>query len=666
MTFLAPWLAASAAAIAVPLLVLLYFLKLRRREMPISSTLLWTRAVQDLQVNAPFQHLRKNLLLLLQVLVLIAGLLALSGPVLLRDGSPAKRYVLLIDRSASMNATDVLPSRLEVAKDEAGKLVATMRTPSALSLASRADEAMVVAFDEHARVMCNFTSDKRQLLSAIAAITPGDGGTRIDEAILMAKAFGSAPGEAANARGSGVQAQLELFSDGRLGDAAAHRDEAGASSRPAADAAISLQEGELAFHAIGSGGQNVGVTAMQARRGYENPQEVEVYATVANFGTDLVTCDAQLSLDGAIQSVQSVQLPPTANDQPGVLSLTFALEMPTGGVLELRCLPKSSQNFLGSDDAAWAVLPPPRNLAVCLVTDGNGPLLSALKACPLERLEVKSPAEFDAIDFGSLPPEKGYDVIVLDRHAPAKLPRGRFVVFGSPPAASGATATGSLENQVVLDWHSNHPILQYVNMANLFAAKAYKLSLPADSSVLAEFASAPALALVRNQGSLFLLAPFDCLETNWPFEPSFVMFCYNALGFLSLDGTQTGQLALPVGAPFSLEGLPTQARGVVTGPGATTAVQVNASGILRFPGTGRVGVYRLELANLPATTFAVNLLSAQESDIKPATRLAVGNQQVLAQAAQQKGNLELWPWLILLGLVGILLEWWVYSRKLRL
>ena len=98
-----------AAAVAVPLLVLLYFLKLKRREVVVSSTLLWKRAVQDLQVNAPFQRLRRNLLLLLQLLALAAVLVALAGPVLAGSRGPGQRYVLLIDRSASMNATDVTP-----------------------------------------------------------------------------------------------------------------------------------------------------------------------------------------------------------------------------------------------------------------------------------------------------------------------------------------------------------------------------------------------------------------------------------------------------------------------------------------------------------------------------------------------------------------------------
>ena len=57
---LAPWML-WVAAIVVPPLVLLYFLRLRRRQESVSSTFLWRRAVQDLQVNAPFQRLRRNL-----------------------------------------------------------------------------------------------------------------------------------------------------------------------------------------------------------------------------------------------------------------------------------------------------------------------------------------------------------------------------------------------------------------------------------------------------------------------------------------------------------------------------------------------------------------------------------------------------------------------------
>src|SRR5437868_12524552 len=105
--FLSPWAAIVAAGIAVPALLILYFLKLRRREMAVSSTLLWKKAIQDLQVNAPYQKLRRNLLLILQLLLLLALCLALSRPVANYTPGAGKTSVILIDRSASMSARDV-------------------------------------------------------------------------------------------------------------------------------------------------------------------------------------------------------------------------------------------------------------------------------------------------------------------------------------------------------------------------------------------------------------------------------------------------------------------------------------------------------------------------------------------------------------------------------
>src|SRR4051812_31667894 len=104
-SFLNPWSALAAAGLAIPALLVLYFLKLRRREIPISSTLLWRKAIQDLQVNSPFQKLRRNLLLLLQILLLLLLALALSRPVANYTKAAGSMNVILIDRSASMSAT---------------------------------------------------------------------------------------------------------------------------------------------------------------------------------------------------------------------------------------------------------------------------------------------------------------------------------------------------------------------------------------------------------------------------------------------------------------------------------------------------------------------------------------------------------------------------------
>jgi hypothetical protein len=117
VSLLTPWSALFAAAIALPLLVLLYFLKLRRQRLAIPSTLLWRKSFEDLSVNAPFQKMRWSLLLVLQLLALIALLLALAQPVARGDAQSADRVVLVIDAGASMNATSRTGrTRLETAR----------------------------------------------------------------------------------------------------------------------------------------------------------------------------------------------------------------------------------------------------------------------------------------------------------------------------------------------------------------------------------------------------------------------------------------------------------------------------------------------------------------------------------------------------------------------
>src|SRR4051812_23332228 len=138
-----------AVLLGVPVgIIALYFLKLRRRPVQVPSTLLWRRSLEDLHVNSLFQRLRRNLLLFLQLLMVLLAMLALAGPRLKGGAGQGQRLVLAIDDSASMSATDVAPSRLARAKDEARKVVNAMGDD---------DLAMVIAFSDRARVVSSYT-----------------------------------------------------------------------------------------------------------------------------------------------------------------------------------------------------------------------------------------------------------------------------------------------------------------------------------------------------------------------------------------------------------------------------------------------------------------------------------------------------------------------------
>src|SRR5687767_4023644 len=88
------WTAAAWGAVAVvpPLIVLLYFLKLKRQPLEVPSTYLWHKSIEDLHVNSIWQRLRQSLLLFLQILLALLVLIALLGLAWRMNELPGERH----------------------------------------------------------------------------------------------------------------------------------------------------------------------------------------------------------------------------------------------------------------------------------------------------------------------------------------------------------------------------------------------------------------------------------------------------------------------------------------------------------------------------------------------------------------------------------------------
>lgn len=146
-------------ALIPPAILALYFLKLRRQPETVPSTYLWARTVEDLHVNSLWQRLRRNLLLLLQLLVIFLIMLALLRPGWQGTQLTDNRFIFLIDTSASMQATDVSPSRLDDAKRQVENLIDRMKS---------GDVAMLLTSSNYARVEQSYTDNRRLLKQRLA------------------------------------------------------------------------------------------------------------------------------------------------------------------------------------------------------------------------------------------------------------------------------------------------------------------------------------------------------------------------------------------------------------------------------------------------------------------------------------------------------------------
>jgi len=474
LTFATPLLAGIAAAIAIPALIILYFLKLRRRDVEVSTTLLWKKAIQDLQANAPFQKLRKNILLFLQLLVLALVLLALAQPEFKDRALSNQRQVILIDRSASMQATDGATSpdagasaassaetisRLEAAKTRALAMVDEMKEPGVFQ--EKAEEAMVIAFDTSAEVRQAFTSNKGELRRAIEGIEASDAPSGLDRAITLAKAYGGTKkfedqvqGRETTEPGRGFvpsspPATIHLFSDGRL---------------PDSDRIQTEPTDNVVYHAVGSpDSANVGITSLRASRLFDDPGKVSIFVGLQNTARTERRVQVELVLDDVVAkvsqftipaAVKAIQSEPDADDTtkpediwtPGIGGTVYQVDRAEGAIARVRISsPGGEPDLLAADNLAYLTIPPARRLAVALVTQGDMLIESGLKGMNLSKLDVLSPAAFQKLlDNEEL---AQYDVMIFDRVLPmvkadAAAPLAPVLPIppGAPNAAPAAPA----------------------------------------------------------------------------------------------------------------------------------------------------------------------------------------------------------------------------------
>lgn len=667
-SILNPLAAAVAAAIAVPSLLLLYFLKLRRKEQPFASTLLWKKSVQDLQVNAPFQKLRRNLLLFLQLLVLLALILAFARPVSFHQASSAQLNLILLDRSASMNAKDADGGRSRL--DEAKR-----RALDRVDGLGRGARAAVIAFGGSAEVVQQMTDDKQSLRNAIERVAGTDQATNAKQAYQLAESATGLNPEQMIAGGASPAAMF-VYSDGRVADAAE----------------LSFR-GAVTYDKIGSDTTgNIAVVALSARRNFERPDEVTVFARLANFGPDPINADLELSVaeidpnnpsaeNFAVRQTKEATslLPDRWTDeqrkQSGLQprdSVEFKLELTTAAVIRVEQKNKTNDK-LDIDDRAQVVVPPPKTLSVALVTDGNYFLEKAVDSLGLRRTQTIDPAAYEA----NVPTD--FDVIIFDRHSPKKLPpAGNYVYFGAAPPgvplrqATNAGGVGQIVTDVsILDWQRDHPLLKGLNIAKVEVAEAMRLDVPSDAETIIEGTTTPLLVLYRQPRATHLVCAFDLLQSTWPMRATFPYFLYNSMQFLALgsdldvrEGYAPGAMPRIPRTNLVRAGANLQTMTLV-GPNGSRSVRVPETGDFALPALDRVGLYRTEPSVPDFERIAVNLLDPNESNLLPRA-VAPGNVGVLDETAGGKRRVEWWWWLVAaVALPMLMIEWWIYSRRVR-
>lgn len=709
---LAIGLPAALVLVAVPpLIILLYFLRLKRKPIPVSSTFLWKKSVEDLHVNRLLQWLRRNVLLLLQLAAVFALIYAVLGPRLHGRIAGGNNYIIVIDNSASMSATDQRPSRLEWAKREAIREI---------DAAADSDSGMVIAFNSTAEILQSFTSNKEELRAAVRRIEPTNRPTRIDEALALAASLANPlqstdnlsvipanvePGkERTYVATEGVPADVHLYSDGRF---------------PTPE--FSLSNLGLTLHTppVETDHEhcnNVGIVGLTAERGWQPPPPDDADANPPRI-TDAESADPSLLTltaairnyraepagpltvrlevldgDGRLQKgyARKVSLEPMREQSPQGRAVTFYLsEMPEGADRVLKISLDHDGDDFTLDDDAWLAFGVIRKANVLIVTPDNNFLLRgffdsrAIKAlCSSTWL---TPDLLSRADYLTPAREGRFDLVVFDRCAPASedaMPAANTLFIGQPPppyALPGESASPKaaiVRGPTVQGWDDRHPVM--ANLRGLYDIgidESFVLpELPEGSRRLMEAERGHALLLAIPRGtftdivmSFALISKDGRWNTRWPLENSFVLFMRNVV--LTLGNVRDA------GAEESI--LPGQEK--MLRPGAATTLRVTRpDGSARsfdrgtrpdfaYINTDEPGIYTAEWDG-QTRRFAINLFPTathDEGDLAPVKEVTIGAQAIAAGEPRRQPR-DLWKYILLAGLFVVLAEWWIYNKRVRI
>jgi len=559
VSFLSPL--ALLGLLFVPLVLAMYLLKLRRDRQVVPSTLLWQKLLTDVEANAPWQRLRKSLLLLLQLLLVFLLAILAARPFLERPAGLAGDVVVVIDTSASMAAKDIPPDRLTEAK---AKVLEKLRDLPANGTVS------VIEAGRTARVVINGTTDLGRVRAAIEGITVSASTGDLGDALNLANALAARVGDA----------EILVATDAALAIKPTNR----------LDHKVSVLQ-------VGRDRKNQAIVALAVRPAPSGVTR-SVFVSIANL--DIESAQRRLELyadDILIEARDLTTLEPQTRTE-----VTIDDVPRHASVIEVRLTAINAggeTDALAIDDRAWAVVPPDRLRRVLLVSEGDPYLETALSYLPSTELYGVTPAKYGPDTHPEL-----FDLIIFEGFLPATLPRAAILAISPTKSSELGELVGTLTDPGVATLSADEPILKFVDLSEVHIGRAAKMVPPAWArTVIPGPAGSPLLYIGVRDGQQAAVMAFLPRNSDLPLQVAFPLLMANLTGEL-MGGSATPAEAFAPGDPVTIP-VPNGATSVVvTRPDGGTVELAPANqgaASVAFSQTDLLGVYSAS-AIFPAPT----------------------------------------------------------------
>lgn len=644
MTLLNP--AAFLFAALVPIVVVLYLLKIRRRDATVSTLHFWQRIVAENRRRTFWQKLRRPLSLLLQLLLLALVLFALARPEVgaYFFGGGASTVVVLDARARMQAREDNGRTRFDEARAAAAGF---------LRRASNGNQVALLFVTSRVQVAIPISASDAPLLAALEDAAPADATGSLDDALaLAAEMLASRP----------APRRIVVVTDEA---APARADSAGV---------------PINWVAVGSPRSNVGLTRLAVRTLATSSTDAEILLEITNFGPDRAAGNVEFALDGRVFDLRPYDLAP-GQRRGDVLPSPPLNRLPANsrGWITARWQPADGRaDALALDDVAFAVAPLPRPTRVLLVTPGNPFLERFLASDDSVRFELLAPAAFDPANATS------FDVVILDQPENrggdilATFPAGNFLFVRQSPVGVN---DGELDRPLVTEAEIDDPLLRLADLREvsfLRAAKlpfdprrgvqqrdAWRIWAPLRSLDHALIIAGEREAEGARSGQRFVALAFAITDSDLPLRIAFPLFIHNAVHWLA-GADAAGGNAVRAGEAVRLkpgDTIETTPRFVESDLSAIPAAR--ASGGVFTP--MRNGFYLRRKAAGAESWIAVNTFDEETSNLGPAAASATLTGRSTTVSETPGGSfVHAWPPWVYLALAALFLsacEWLLYHRR---
>lgn len=580
-------------------IILMYLLKKQHEEIKISSTYLWERAIKDIEANKPWQKLRKNLLLFLQMLIFTLIVFSLAQPYFLSNSVNAENLIIVLDRSASMQSTDVKDSRFEAAKSEIMDIFDNLNPVTNVTL---------ITMGNNPEIVVSSTKDKDILKKGLKEIEVSNHTDDIDKTISLLQSLTK-----------GLSNYKILFYT---------------------DKGVNEQIDNMIVKNISENYINLAIDNISHSKANNG---LVVLTTVTNYCETELGGDLTLYTDNEIYDVIDITIKPNESQN------FYWNGVPENvNILKVEIDVKDS---LKVDNVRYHVVNSSQTNKVLLVTKGNIFLEKSLLLNPNIELYKTNEALKDI---------KGYDLYIFDGLLPEELPiDGNIVVFNPPDdnQVIKVMDKGSIEE---LNLHQDQ-LFNYVNL-DFYISEVKFLQTPKWAVPVLESNNKSILyrGLYKNQK--FVVAGFDIHNTDFPLKIGFPIFIQNILEY-TLHFNEQLQLSVLSGEYIDINIPPKATEVTIINPKGERVKLAPPFPLAPFNDTNDIGVYTIEQMveeQKYENYFASNIDTTNESDIDfkydavDGSSNEINNNREMSRDLQ---NIFIWAALILL-----ILEWMVYNR----